>query len=216
MRLLPLLLAAAALLTGAASGAATDAGRAARVRDELPLAASKEIYLAFAPATGELQLRLQGVVLRRFPATARVTLPRTRGAAWPGAVFELRDGIPPYERPVVVAPAPGDGEADGGVTPEELVSGRDRALGAMPTGYRLRFDPDLDLVVDGSAGGAALGRGPASFFRAVADGFGRLVGRPGPCTLTLHMSAADARRLALVLRPGMHLLILADQGPARG
>jgi len=186
------------------------ADAAAPVRDEVAPAESKEIYLVFAPAAGELQLRLQGVTLRTFPAVATAIAPRSGRAAWPAVTFSLRDGVPTYERPVITAPAPGAGGADVGVTPEDLVSGRDQALAAMPDRYRLRFEPSLDVLVDGS--GADSG-GPGSWMQAVGRGLGRLVGHGPRTTLALRMSAADARRLALALKPGMILLILPEDEP---
>ena len=200
-------------LAGAAPAvrAADAADRSSALRAEIALAGAKKLYLVFCPASGELQLRIQGVVLRRFPATARVAVPRSHPVDWPASTFTLRDGIPQYVRPVVRAPEVGAGEADGGVTPDELVANRNRALEGMPAVYRLRFEPELEVLVRGETGA-----GVASAWRRfwstlggdLSDGAARLTGRPRPLVLVLRTGPEDARRLALALQPEMPLLIL--------
>lgn len=182
---------------------------------EIALAKSKQIYLALDPATGEIQLKIQGVVLRAIPTRASLDSPRSRPAVWPGAVFTLQGGIPQYERPVIIPPNKGEAsqEDSGGVSPDDLVANRNRALEGMPTVYLLTFTPDLSILVRGEPPAEGLGaswrRTWTAFKKNLANGWARLGGTVAPLTVVLDTSPEDARRLGLALQPDMGLVILA-------
>lgn len=182
---------------------------------EIALAQSKQIYLALDPATGEVQLRLMGVVLRRFATRAALDAPRSRPAVWPAAVFTLQGGIPQYERPVIRPPAKGEAAAEdaGGVSPDDLVANRNRALEGMPTVYTLTFAPELAVLVRGEPPaegfGASFGRRWRAFVADLRNGWARLGGAVAPLTVVLDTSPEDARRLGLALQQDMGLVILA-------
>ncbi|MBK6899674.1 MAG: hypothetical protein IPH09_10510 [bacterium] len=101
IRLAPLL---ALLVLPALAGAADPAVRREALLTEIELAQSKQLYLVIDPAAGEVQLTIQNVVVRRFPAEMRVGLPAGHADAWPAAVFKLHSGLPEFERPVIRPP----------------------------------------------------------------------------------------------------------------
>ena len=186
---------------------------------EIALAKSKVIYLALDPVSGEIQLKIQGVVLRSIPTRASLDTPRSRPAVWPAAVFTLQGGIPQYERPVIIPPKKGDAaqEDSGGVSPDDLVANRNRALEGMPTVYSLTFTPDLNILVRGEPPaegfGAAWRRIWTAFRQNLESGWARLGGTVAPLTVVLDTSPEDARRLGLALQPDMGLVILTPSTP---
>ena len=149
------------------------------------------------------------------PTRASLDTPRSRPAVWPAAVFTLQGGIPQYERPVIIPPKKGDAaqEDSGGVSPDDLVANRNRALEGMPTVYMLTFTPDLSILVRGEPPaegfGAAWRRTWAAFRKNIASGWARLGGTVAPLTVVLETSPEDARRLGLALQLDMGLVIIA-------
>ncbi len=226
IRLAPLL---ALLVLPALAGAADPAVRREALLTEIELAQSKQLYLVIDPAAGEVQLTIQNVVVRRFPAEMRVGLPAGHADAWPAAVFKLHSGLPEFERPVIrppdkpvvdtrttgpAAPAEPDTGASAKKSPDDLLDERNRALAGVPTVYVLHFDPELDILVRGEAeaGGFSgmLKKTWKSLGEGVGRGFARLTGKPRTLHIVMKMEPEDARRLGLTLTPQMPLLIRSE------
>lgn len=226
IRLAPLL---ALLVLPALAGAADPAVRREALLAEIELAQSKQLYLVIDPAAGEVQLTIQNVVVRRFPAEMRVGLPAGHADAWPATVFKLHSGLPEFERPVIrppdkpvvdtrttgpAAPAEPDTGASAKKSPDDLLDERNRALAGVPTVYVLHFDPELDILVRGEAeaGGFSgmLKKTWKSLGEGVGRGFARLTGKPRTLHIVMKMEPEDARRLGLTLTPQMPLLIRSE------
>ena len=94
-------------------------------------------------------------------------------------------------------------------------------MAQMPTHYRLRFQPPLELSVRGESGVAtpdesALDRLWRLRFRLYegwqAVGL-RLVGQAVPPRIVLYLAPEEAQRLFMTLDPAMQLVILAPPAP---
>lgn len=218
----------ALLLSPAIVGAADPAIRREALLAEIELAQSKQLYLVIDPAAGEVQLTIQSVVVRRFPAGMRVGLPAGHPETWPATVFKLHSGLPEFERPVIrppdkpvvdtrttgpAAPAAPDTGASAKKSPDDLLDERNRALAGVPTVYVLHFDPELDILVRGEAEAKGFAgrwkKAWASLAEGVGRGYARLTGKPRTLHIVLQMDPEDARRLGLTLSPQMPLLIRA-------
>jgi hypothetical protein len=189
------LLSAALCLLGlfqavAAWPAGAKSGRALSLEAELVAARSRDLYL------------------RRFPVErALFGSPRLGGAVdrWPAAGFRLVSELPEPERPKIRVPKKGTSKAQlGGPVTEADIAG-------VPTHYRLRFAPALDVSVLGEAGLPEL---PGRLFRLrhrLLEGwgalFGRLAGEPLPPRVVLVMKPEDARRLFVALKPDINLVV---------
>jgi hypothetical protein len=228
MHIRPALLLALMALLGIAA-AADPAVRREALLAEIELAQSKQLYLVVDPAAGEVQLAIQNVVLRRFPAEMRVGLPAGHPEVWPAAVFKLHSGLPEFERPVIrppekpvvdtrttgpAAPAEPDTDASAKRSPDDLLDERNRALAGVPTVYVLHFDPGLDILVRGEAEASGftglLRKSWKSLGEGVGRGFARLTGKPRTLHIVMKMAPEDARRLGLALAPQMPLLIRSE------
>ncbi|MDO9694239.1 MAG: hypothetical protein Q7W56_05875 [Candidatus Latescibacteria bacterium] len=211
------------------AGASEPAVRREALLAEIELAQSKQLYLVIDPAAGEVQLMIQNVVVRRFPAVMRVGLPSGQAEIWPAAVFKLHSGLPEFERPVIrppekpvvdtrttgpAAPAQPDTGASVKRTPDDLLDERNRALAGVPTVYVLHFDPGLDILVRGEAEASGfsglLKKSWKSLGEGVGRGFARLTGKSRTLHIVMKMDPEDARRLGLTLTPQMPLLIRSE------
>ncbi len=174
---LALAAAAMAALAGG-DGGANGAARAAFLQQEFDAAKGQKFYLVLDPAARELDLRLIGVTLKRFPLErALIGVSRLRGGGtpqWPALAFTLASEVDEPDRPVITPPAAGqdqasvqaasgaapaaaDGDASGDGSAaakpaslaESLSSFRERTYAGIPPVYRLHFEPDLDVVIRG-------------------------------------------------------------------
>lgn len=192
------------------------------LKEEMALAGSPKPYLVLDPVQATLTLRCRHVDLLTWPVTATVSHSRLAGSRaleWPAFRFDLVSELQLPERPRV---RPGSGEEGNRASPqgpqtvEAIQAVRDRFLQDLPARFRLTFEPDLDLVVQGESGprnlaerARAAGRRLAEPWRALA---GRMAGRRGEnLELRLVMSPAEARRLHLALEPGIALLVVPPQ-----
>jgi hypothetical protein len=225
---------AAVVLLSAASPAAARgaAGSLERARSsalgaELETARGHRLYLVLDPAGPALELKADGMLLRRFPVESAL-FGRSRLAAgalaWPAYAFTLVSEIQEPERPKIPIQAP---EADPAnakapvpatATPA-FDAARAEALGRIPAYYRLRFDPPLDVSVLGEAGVAGL---PGRLWRArhrLVEGWEALAatlrGQTVPPRVVLTMTPGEARRLFVVLLPRMRLVLAAPRPVAR-
>lgn len=158
---------------------------------------------------------------------------------WPSVKFTMVSELAEPDRPLITPPdksggssADGgaDGSADGSAAPtgdssadgttttlprnplaESLSEYRERVYQGVPTIYRLRFDPGLELLVRGEQTAQDWRSRLRRFWHLFTDGmdgFRRWLKREPPVTrLVLEMSFDDARRLYLALRPKMELLV---------
>ena len=186
---------------------------------ELETARSHQLYLVLDPAGPALELRADGLPLRRFPVESAL-FGRSRIAAgelaWPTYSFILVSELQEPERPKIPiqppaadpanakAPLPATAAAAFGAAQEE-------ALAKVPAYYRLRFEPPLDVSILGEAGVAGL---PGRLWRArhrLVEGWEALAsalrGREVPPRVVLTMTPAEARRLFVVLLPKMRLVL---------
>jgi hypothetical protein len=203
--------AAPAASPGAAAPGRIPAARAAHLEAELAAAESHRLYLVLDPWTRRLDLKADGVVLRRFVAEGALWgQPRLAGgaAAWPAAVFSLRTEIAEPDRPRIPVGAPSKG-----VALTEAERRRDELLSQAPTHYRLRFEPALDLSIRGETGIEVLPRRLSSLRHLVLEGWENaaltLLRRPLPPRVVLTLRPEEAQRLFLALQPEMQLLVKA-------
>jgi hypothetical protein len=200
--LLTLLLAAAASAAPIASG-----GRAGSLAAEVEAARGRHLYLLLDPRGPHVDLKASGVLLHRFPVeSALFGSPRLGGGdAWPAASFQLVSELPEPERPEVPIQKAAPREAR--TTLGDPVA--EANLEGVPTHYRLRFAPDLDLSVLGEAGSPAdrLWR----LRHRLLEGWGnlarRLTGEPTPPRVVLFMKPEDARRLFVAIKPDTRLVV---------
>jgi hypothetical protein len=211
------------------AGATDPATRREALLAEIEIAQSKQLYLVIDPAAGEVQLTIQNVVVRRFPAVMRVGIPGGHSETWPATAFKLHSGLPEFERPVIrppdkpvvdtrttgpAAPAVPDTSASAKKSPDDLLDERNRALAGVPTVYVLHFDPGLDILVRGEAEASGFSglwkKTRASLAEGIGRGYARLTGKPRTLHIVMEMDPEDARRLGLTLTPQMTLLIRAD------
>ncbi len=210
-RVLPLALLAAQLAAATTLGGRDPGARAAHLEAELAAARSHRLYLVLDPWTRRLDLKADGLLLRRFQLEralwGRPWLLRGE-PAWPAASFALVTEIPEPDRPRIAVGAPSKGVA---LTAAERR--RDELLAQAPTHFRLRFEPGFDLSVRGEAGVDVL---PGRFYRArhrLLEGWENvgawLLRRPLPPRVVVTLPPAEAQRLFLALQPEMRLLVRA-------
>lgn len=206
-----LLLTVPGFLPGLAA-AATEGGRAGYLAAELEAARSHELYLLLDPRGPQIDLKASGLLLQRFPVeSALFGSPRLGGgdASWPAASFRLVSELPEPERPQVAIGKSAPPEAAGLGKP---VTEAD--LDGVPTHYRLRFAPALDLSVLGEAGVPDFPGRPGRLWRLrhrLLEGWGalarRLTGEAVPPRVVLFMRPEDARRLFVALKADTRLVV---------
>lgn len=195
--------------------------RAAHLEAELAAARSDRLYLVLDPWTRRLDLKADGLLLRRFQLEralwGRPWLVR-REPAWAAASFALVTEIPEPDRPRIAV-----GAASKGVALTAAERRRDELLAQAPTHFRLRFEPGLEVEpeaqtslyvsVRGEAGVEVL---PGRLYRArhrLVEGWENagawLLRRPLPPRVVLILRPAEAQRLFLALQPEMRLLVKA-------
>jgi hypothetical protein len=196
------------LQPAAARPEAEKSGRALSLEAELRAARSHQLYLVIDPRGPQVDLKASGMLLRSFPAERALFASPRLGRAedrWPAAGFRLVSELPEPERPKIRIPDQGKTKAKvGGPVTEANIQG-------VPTHYRLRFAPALDVSVLGEAGLPEL---PGRLFRLrhrLLEGwgalFGRLAGDPLPPRVVLIMKPEDARRLFVALKPDIDLVM---------
>lgn len=210
---------------GATAAPATPASpeeQAAALAAELAAAKTHAIYLALDPRGGHLDLKVDGLLLRRF-TVERGLFGRPRfsggGGALPVARFRLSTELPEPDRPVIPIRSPeGAGAGSSSLAVSEA---RAESMAQMPTHYRLRFQPPLELSVRGESGVAtpeetAFSRLWRVRFR-IYEGWQavghRLLGQPVPPRIVLYLAPAEAQRLFMTLDPAMQLVISAPPVP---
>ena len=215
--------AAAGVADGAPAVPPKPEEQAAALAAELAAAKTHAIYLALDPRGGHLDLKVDGLLLRRFQV-ARGLFGRPRfsggGGALPVARFRLITELPEPERPLIPIRSPeGAGAGSSSLAVSEA---RAESMAQMPTHYRLRFQPPLELSVRGESGAAApeesaLGRLWRVRFR-IYEGWQavgqRLTGRPVPPRIVLYLAPEEAQRLFMTLDPAMQLVISAPPASA--
>jgi hypothetical protein len=219
---------AGAARTGGGAARAVERARSAALETELEAARSHRLYLVLEPAGAALELKADGLVLRRF-AVESALFGRSRLAsgelAWPAYGFTLVSELQEPERPKIPIQAP---EADPAnaqapvhatATPA-FGAARDEAFEKIPTYYRLRFDPPLDVSILGEAGVANL---PGRLWRArhrLLEGWEALAatlrGQTVPPRVVLTMTPDDARRLFVTLLPKTRLVVAGPDAAASG
>jgi len=216
-----LLLASFAAGSEEASATEAETGRraqAAALDAELDAAKSHAIYLALDPRAGHLDLKVDGLLLRRFPV-AKGLLGRARfggaGAGFPASSFTLVTELPEPERPLIPIRSPNEG-AGAGSSSLAVSEARTEAVGKMPSHYRLLFDPPLELSIRGEAGTEAsaidsIWRLRFRLFEGWQAIGHRLRGRTVPARVVLFLDPTDARRLFMTLDP--HIRLIVSAGP---
>lgn len=186
---------------------------------ELTAAKSHAVYLALDPRGGHLDLKVDGIPLRRFPVE-RGLYGRPRwsggGGGLPAAHFRLVTELPEQDRPLIPIRSPKEG-AGAGSSSLAVSEARAEALAQMPSHYRLLFDPPLEISVRGESGAADPNEGVlSSFWRLrfrLYEGWQaighRLGGQPVPPRIVLFLPPDEARRLFMTLDPSMQLVIVA-------
>jgi len=196
--------------------------RAAALAAEIAAAKTHAIYLALDPRGGHLDLKVDGLLLRRF-SVERGLFGRPRfgggGGILPAARFRLDTELPEPERPLIPIRSPeGAGAGSSSLAVSEA---RAESMAQMPTHYRLRFQPALEISVRGESGVAspdesALDRLWRLRFR-LYEGWQavghRLIGQAVPPRIVLYLAPEQAQRLFMTLDPAMQLVISAP--PAR-
>ncbi|MFP5286635.1 MAG: hypothetical protein ACLGI9_12910 [Thermoanaerobaculia bacterium] len=195
------------LLAGSANASG---GRAVSLEAELEAARGQELYLLLDARGRWVDLKANGLLLRRFPVeSALFGSPRMGGGdeAWPAASFQIVSELPEPERPRIPIQAPDDRTGRPGLG--KPVAEAD--LSGVPSHYRLRFEPALDLSVLGEAGVEGL---PGRLWRLrhrLVEGWGalarRLLGEPVPPRVVLVMRPEEARRLFVALRPNARMVV---------
>ena len=194
--------------------------QAAALAAELAAAKTHAIYLALDPRGGHLDLKVDGLLLRRFRVERglfgrpRFSLAGGGRGALPVARFRLITELPEPERPLIPIRSPeGAGAGSSSLAVSEA---RAESMAQMPTHYRLRFQPPLELSVRGEGGAApnesALGRLWRVRFR-IYEGWQslgyRATGRAVPPRIVLYLAPEEAQRLFMTLDPAMQLVIAA-------
>jgi hypothetical protein len=216
---------ASAARTPSAPSAADERARGAALETELEAARSHRLYLLLDPAGPALELRSDGLVLRRFPVESAL-FGRSRLAAgepaWPAYGFTLVSELQEAERPKIPIQAPQADPANAkapvpATATPAFGAAREEAFGRTPAYYRLRFEPPLDVSILGEAGVANL---PGRLWRArhrLLEGwealFATLRGETAPPRVVLTMTPDEARRLFVTLLPRMRLVVAGP--PAR-
>ena len=221
----------ALLLLGAAAvpRAPGERARAGSLAAELGAARSHQLYLLLDPRTPALDLKVDGVLLRRFPVESAL-FGRSRLAggdyAFPAYAYSLVSQLDEPERPKIPIQAPATEPADlpepgakPGFDPHHanpaVSPASEDLLARAPTHFRLRFDPALDVSILGEAGVANL---PGRLWRTrhrLIEGwealFLRLRGQTVPPRVVLYLTPQDARRLFLALLPKMRMVLKAPE-----
>jgi hypothetical protein len=206
--------------------------RAGFLRAELGAIRSHQIYLLLDPRAPALDLKVDGVRLRRFPVESAL-FGRSRIAggdyAFPAYAYTLVTELDEPERPKIpiqnpaaeaASPAQPEPGAKPGFDPKHanpaVGPASEDLLARAPTHFRLRFDPPLDVSILGEAGLANL---PGRLWRTrhrLIEGWEalllRLRGQTVPPRVVLYMTPQDARRLFLALAPKIRLVLAT---PAR-
>jgi hypothetical protein len=234
----------AVLLLGAARTPGERA-RAGFLSAELGAIRSHQLYLELDPRVPALDLKVDGVRLRRFPVESAL-FGRSRIAggdyAFPAFSYTLVSQLDEPERPKIpiqnpaAEPAGTDGTdgTDGNAPPEPgtkpgfdpkhanpaVGPDSEDLLARAPTHFRLRFDPALDVSILGEAGVANL---PGRLWRTrhrLTEGWEalllRLRGQTVPPRVVLYMTPQDARRLFLALLPKIRLVLAVPTGSGGG
>src|SRR5215213_11283401 len=202
--------AAALLLLAFGRPALAAGGREASLEAELQAARERELYLVLDARGRYVDLKSKGILRRRFPVeSALYGSPRLGGddAVWPAVSFRLVSELPEPERPKI--------HIQQAVPPKERATlgqpGTEASLEGVPTHYRLRFEPSLDLSILGEAGVADL---PGRLWRLrhrLLEGWGalghRLLGEPVPPRAVLFLKPEEARRLFVALKPEARLVV---------
>jgi hypothetical protein len=196
--------------------------QAAALAAEIAAAKTHAIYLALDPRGGHLDLKVDGLLLRRF-AVERGLFGRPRfsggGEGLAAARFRLITELPEPERPLIPIRSPeGAGAGSSSLAVSEA---RAETVAQMPTHYRLRFQPPLEISVRGESGAAASDETAlARFWRLrfrIYEGWQalghRLIGQPVPPRIVLYFPPAEAQRLFMTLDPAMQLVISAVAAP---
>jgi len=202
-----------------AAAGSSDRARSSALAAELDTARSHRLYLVLDPAGPSLELRADGLPLRRFPVESAL-FGRSRLAAgelaWPAYAFTLVSQLQEPERPKIPIQAPAADPANAkapvpATAAPAFGAAREEALAKLPAYYRLRFEPPLDVSILGEAGVAGL---PGRLWRArhrLVEGWEALAatlrGREVPPRVVLTMTPAEARRLFVVLLPKMRLVL---------
>ncbi len=226
-----LLLAATA---GGVAGAATvrtpgERVRAGALAAELGAVKSHQIYLVLDPRAPALGLKVDGILLHRFPVESAL-FGRSRLAsgeyAFPAYAYTLVSQLDEPERPKIpiqtataagAEPAKPEPGAKPGFDPHHanpaVSPAAEDLLARAPTHFRLRFDPPLDVSILGEAGVANL---PGRLWRTrhrLIEGWEalllRLHGQEVPPRVVLYLTPEDARRLFLALLPKMRMVLAA-------
>ncbi len=195
--------------------------QAAALAAEIAAAKTHAIYLALDPRSGHLDLKVDGLLLRRF-AVERGLFGRPRFSGGGGLAadrFRLVTELPETERPLIPIRSPeGAGAGSSSLAVSEA---RAESMAQMPTHYRLRFEPPLELSVRGESGVAtpdesALDRLWRLRFR-LYEGWQavghRLIGQAVPPRIVLYLAPEAAQRLFMTLDPAMQLVIAAPPVP---
>src|SRR6185295_2235231 len=196
--------------------------QAAALAAENAAAKTHAIYLALDPRGGQLDLKVDGLLLRRF-RVERGLFGRPRfgggGGVLPVARFRLITELPEPERPLIPIRSPeGAGAGSSSLAVSEA---RAESMAQMPTHYRLRFQPPLEISVRGESGVAtpeetALDRLWRLRFR-LYEGWQavghRLIGQTVPPRIVLYLVPEEAQRLFMTLDPAMQLVISAPPAP---
>ena len=201
------------LLVLLAGPASASGGRAVSYEAELEAARGRDLYLLLDARGRWVDLKANGLLLRRFPVeSALFGSPRIGGGddAWPAASFRIVSELPEPERPRIPIQAP---EApDGRFGRPGLGKPVTEAdFSGVPSHYRLRFEPALDLSILGEAGVEGLPGHLWRFRHRVVEGWGafarRLLGEPVPPRVVLVMKPEEARRLFVALKPDARMVV---------
>lgn len=201
----------ALLLLPLAASAEDKTARELSLSAEMKAARGRKLYLVLDPRGPHVDLKASGLLLRRFPVeSARFGSPRLDGLdpSWPAASFRLVSELPEPERPKIPIQAQEEKPSPATARPVQTA---EADLEGLPTHYRLRFAPGLDLSVLGEAGVADL---PGRLWRLrhrLLEGWGglanRVLGEPVPPRVVLFMTPEEARRLFVALQPEAELIV---------
>ena len=196
-----------------ATPATASGGRTVSLEAELEAARGRELYLLLDARGRWVDLKASGLLLRRFSVErALFGSPRLDGGgdAWPAVSFRLVSELPEPERPKIPVQAsevPEDRSGRPGLG--KPVTEADTS--GVPTHYRLRFEPALDLSILGEAGGEGLTRSLRRLRHRLVEGWTalgrRLMGEPVPPRVVLVMSPEEARRLFVTLSPEARMVV---------
>jgi hypothetical protein len=227
--LFALLLLAATVVGAASVHAPGERVRAGALAAELGAVRSHQLYLVLDPHTPALDLKVDGILLHRFPVESAL-FGRSRLAegdyAFPAYAYTLVSQLDEPERPKIpiqtAAAEPGRPEpgAKPGFDPHHanpaVSPAAEDLLARAPTHFRLRFDPPLDVSILGEAGVANL---PGRLWRTrhrLIEGWEalllRLHGQTVPPRVVLYLTPQDARRLFLALLPKMRMVLATQEG----